>query len=63
MADGDVRIPIDMSSVAHGHRAPDQVVTIVMPAQKNWLLIELEVQLADGSSATMTRVAKSPVNP
>jgi hypothetical protein len=44
MADGEVRIPPMGSEVAHGHHVPDERITIVMPAGKNWLLVEVEVQ-------------------
>lgn len=47
MADGEVRIPPRTSEVAHGHRAPDQHLKIVMPAGQRWLLVELEVEIEE----------------
>ena len=32
------------SQVGHGHRSPDHHVKIVMPANKNWLLVQLDVE-------------------
>jgi hypothetical protein len=45
MASGEVRVPPMGSEVAHGHHPPDQHIKIVMPANKPWLLLEVEVQL------------------
>ena len=44
MANGEVRIPPDTGKVAHGHRPPDERIKIVVPADKPWLLVELEVE-------------------
>jgi hypothetical protein len=50
MADGEVRVPPYGSAVAHGHKAPDQHIKIVMPANKSWLLLEVEVELEQAES-------------
>jgi hypothetical protein len=47
MANGEVRVPPMGSAVAHGHHAPDEHITIVMPPGKNWILVEVEVQLEE----------------
>jgi hypothetical protein len=47
MANGEVRVPPMGSEVAHGHHAPDEHIKIVMPANRPWLLLEVEVQLDD----------------
>jgi hypothetical protein len=48
MANGEVRVPPMGSEVAHGHRAPDEHIKIVMPAGKNWLLLQIDIEL-DGT--------------
>lgn len=47
MANGEVRIPPSTAEVAHGHRPPDERIKIVVPANKPWLLVELEVELEE----------------
>jgi hypothetical protein len=47
MANGEVRIPPSTGEVAHGHRPPDERIKIVMPADKRWLLVELEVEFEE----------------
>ena len=49
LANGELRIPDGTgpegtTQVAHGHRTPDEQISIVMPANKNWILIELHVE-------------------
>jgi hypothetical protein len=44
MANGEVRIPPSTGEVAHGHRSPDERIKIVMPANKRWILVELEIE-------------------
>jgi hypothetical protein len=44
LANGEVRIPDAASQVAHGHRAPDEVVKIVVPAGKSWVLVEVQIE-------------------
>jgi hypothetical protein len=53
MANGEVRIPPSAGEVAHGHRSPDERIKIVMPADKQWLLVELEVELEEAESRGM----------
>ena len=48
MASGEVRVPPMGSNVAHGHRPPDQHLKIVMPANKPWILLEVDVQVENG---------------
>jgi hypothetical protein len=45
MADGEVRILPSTGAVAYGHRPPDERIKIVVPADKRWLLVELELEL------------------
>jgi hypothetical protein len=47
MADGEVRIPPGDSQVAHGHVPADQRLKIVMPADKRWLLVELQIEVGE----------------
>ena len=51
MASGEVRVPPMGSAVAHGHRAPDHHIKIVMPADKKWLLLEVQVELEQADPA------------
>ena len=44
LANGELRIPDAKGQVTHGHRSPDHHIKIVMPANQNWLLVELEVE-------------------
>jgi hypothetical protein len=46
MADGELRIPAG-GQVAHGHRTPDEHIKIVVPANKRWLLVEVEVEVEE----------------
>jgi hypothetical protein len=50
MANGEVRVPPAGSEVTHGHRSPDEHIKIVMPANKRWLLVEIEVELEEAQS-------------
>lgn len=70
MASGEVRVPPMGSAVAHGHRAPDQHIKIVMPANRNWLLLEIEVEHEQaespsgrGPAAMIARAAPSSAGP
>jgi hypothetical protein len=47
MPNGELRIPPLMSEVAHGHVSPDERLRIVMPADKRWLLVELEIEVEE----------------
>ena len=53
MANGDVRIPEGTSEVGHGHRSPDTQVKIAMPANKSWILVEVEVELEEVESPSI----------
>jgi hypothetical protein len=46
MASGEVRIPTG-GEVTHGHRPPDEHIKIVVPADKRWLLVEVEVEVEE----------------
>jgi hypothetical protein len=51
LANGDVRIPPSgTGQVAHGHRTPDGIVKIVVPASKNWVLVQLEIEVDHGNA-------------
>jgi hypothetical protein len=43
LANGEIRVPESTGLVAHGHRDADQQIKIVMPANRNWVLVEVEV--------------------
>ena len=45
LANGELRIPPQgPGQVAHGHRSPDEQIKIVVPANRTWVLVELEVE-------------------
>jgi hypothetical protein len=57
---GEVRLPQGTGKVAHGHRSPDQHISIVMPPRKNWLLVELQIEVEDIDSPDITARAAQP---
>ena len=57
---GEVRLPEGTGKVAHGHRSPDQHVTIVLPPKKNWLLVELQIEVEDLDSTDGAARAAQP---
>jgi hypothetical protein len=50
MADGEVRIPPSTGEVAHGHVSPDERIKIVVPANKRWVLVELELEFDEAET-------------
>ncbi len=57
---GEVRLPEGKGKVAHGHRSPDQHITLVMPPKKNWLLVELQIEMEDADSPDIAARAVQP---
>jgi hypothetical protein len=50
LADGEIRLPPEGGPVTHGHRSPDHQITIEMPANKKWLLVEMQVEVEEAGS-------------
>jgi hypothetical protein len=59
LSSGEIRIPTDASEVTHGHHSPDQQIKIEVPANKKWLLVEIQVELAEASSDGIEAVTAS----
>jgi hypothetical protein len=55
MANGEVRIPTG-GQVTHGHRPPDEHIKIVVPANKRWLLVEVEVETEEARPPGIARL-------
>jgi hypothetical protein len=58
MANGEVRIPPE-GNVAHGHVPPDEHIKIKMPANKLWILVEVEVDLEQAEEPGIARLIPS----
>jgi len=56
MSNGEVRSPNGTGAVAHGHKPADQKIKIVLPPGKNWLLVEVEVEVQEAETSGIEAV-------
>jgi hypothetical protein len=59
LANGELRIPEGAGQVAHGHRPPDEHIKIVIPANKNWVLVEVEVEAEEPAVPSIDSILRN----